>query len=34
MPQMYPKLNDFRDLRAKIDPHGTFSSDLSRRLSI
>jgi decaprenylphospho-beta-D-ribofuranose 2-oxidase len=32
--QMYPRLDEFRGLRAKIDPDGVFSSDLSRRLSI
>lgn len=32
--QMYPRLEEFRKVRAEIDPHGTFSSDLSRRLGI
>ncbi|MCQ4213266.1 FAD-binding protein [Streptomyces longispororuber] len=31
---MYPRLNDFRSLRARLDPHGVFCSDLSRRLSL
>ncbi|MFI6880117.1 FAD-binding protein [Streptomyces sp. NPDC050400] len=31
---MYPRLDDFRSLRARLDPHGVFCSDLSRRLSL
>ena len=31
---MYPRLDDFRDLRAKTDPRGVFVSDLSRRLAL
>ncbi|MGW4199468.1 FAD-binding protein [Streptomyces sp. NPDC004726] len=31
---MYPRLPDFRALRARIDPHGVFTSDLSRRLAL
>ncbi|CAL9445020.1 Decaprenylphosphoryl-beta-D-ribose oxidase [Streptomyces sp. enrichment culture] len=31
---MYPRLDDFRALRARIDPHGVFTSDLSRRLTL
>ncbi len=31
---MYPRLDDFRTLRAELDPHGTFTSDLSRRLGL
>jgi decaprenylphospho-beta-D-ribofuranose 2-oxidase len=31
---MYPRYEDFRRLRAKIDPDGVFSSDLSRRLAL
>jgi decaprenylphospho-beta-D-ribofuranose 2-oxidase len=34
MPRMYPKLDDFRMLRATVDPAGVFSSDLSRRLAL
>ncbi|GAA2763452.1 FAD-binding oxidoreductase [Streptomyces paradoxus] len=31
---MYPRLDDFRELRARLDPHGVFVSDLARRLSL
>ncbi|MCX3063140.1 FAD-binding protein [Streptomyces beihaiensis] len=31
---MYPRLDDFRELRARLDPHGVFRSDLSRRLAL
>lgn len=31
---MYPRLNDFRALRAELDPRGVFTSDLSRRLRL
>jgi decaprenylphospho-beta-D-ribofuranose 2-oxidase len=31
---MYPRLDDFRELRAQIDPGGVFVSDLARRLSL
>ncbi|WP_405613356.1 FAD-binding oxidoreductase [Streptomyces sp. NBC_01511] len=31
---MYPRLDEFRSLRAELDPRGVFVSDLSRRLSI
>ncbi|MFJ4901906.1 FAD-binding protein [Streptomyces sp. NPDC088727] len=31
---MYPRLSDFRSLRAELDPDGAFRSDLSRRLSL
>ena len=31
---MYPRLDDFRRLRAQIDPGGVFVSDLARRLSL
>jgi len=34
MPGIYPRLDDFRALRATIDPAGVFSSDLSRRLAL
>ncbi|MEU7717657.1 FAD-binding oxidoreductase [Streptomyces tibetensis] len=31
---MYPRLDDFRELRARLDPHGVFVSDLARRLGL
>lgn len=31
---MYPRLGEFRSLRAESDPDGAFRSDLSRRLSL
>ncbi|GAB7103942.1 FAD-binding oxidoreductase [Streptomyces phaeofaciens JCM 4814] len=31
---MYPRLDDFRALRAELDPRGVFVSDLSRRLNL
>jgi decaprenylphospho-beta-D-ribofuranose 2-oxidase len=31
---MYPRLDDFRRVRAEVDPAGLFSSDLSRRLEL
>jgi decaprenylphospho-beta-D-ribofuranose 2-oxidase len=31
---MYPRLEEFRKLRAEVDPGGIFVSDLSRRLSL
>ncbi|MDR2984739.1 MAG: FAD-binding oxidoreductase [Nocardiopsaceae bacterium] len=34
MPKMYPRLEDFRRVRAQVDPAGLFSSDLSRRLEL
>jgi decaprenylphospho-beta-D-ribofuranose 2-oxidase len=32
--QMYPRLPEFRELRAKLDPDGILASDLSRRLGL
>jgi decaprenylphospho-beta-D-ribofuranose 2-oxidase len=32
--EMYPRLADFRKLRAELDPAGRFASDLSRRLGL
>ncbi|MER7414492.1 FAD-binding protein [Streptomyces cacaoi] len=34
LPVMYPELERFRALRAELDPHGVFTSDLARRLGI
>ncbi|MDJ1137594.1 FAD-binding oxidoreductase [Streptomyces iconiensis] len=34
LPAMYPRLADFRALRAELDPRGLFTSDLARRLSL
>ncbi len=31
---MYPRLEEFRKLRAELDPRGTLASDLSRRLGL
>lgn len=31
---MYPRLDEFRALRAELDPRGVFVSDLARRLSL
>ncbi len=31
---MYPRLSEFRSLRARLDPRGVFTSDLSRRLTL
>ena len=32
--EMYPRLPEFRKLRAELDPHGILASDLSRRLGL
>ena len=34
MSAMYPRLDDFKRLRAHVDPDGVFGSDLSRRLGL
>lgn len=34
LPAMYPRLDDFRALRAEVDPRGVFVSDLARRLGL
>ncbi|MEU8033804.1 FAD-binding oxidoreductase [Streptomyces sp. NPDC049099] len=31
---MYPRISEFRDVRARLDPHGVFRSDLARRLGL
>jgi decaprenylphospho-beta-D-ribofuranose 2-oxidase len=31
---MYPRLGEFRKLRAELDPGGLLASDLSRRLRL
>ena len=31
---MYPRLDDFRALRSRLDPRGLFVSDLARRLGL
>jgi decaprenylphospho-beta-D-ribofuranose 2-oxidase len=31
---MYPRLDDFRSLRARLDPRGAITSDLARRLAL
>jgi decaprenylphospho-beta-D-ribofuranose 2-oxidase len=31
---MYPRLDEFRAIKARVDPAGVFTSDLSRRLGI
>ena len=32
--QMYPRLDEWRKVRAAVDPQGIFHSDLSRRLAL
>jgi decaprenylphospho-beta-D-ribofuranose 2-oxidase len=34
LPAMYPRLDDFREVRERVDPDRVFRSDLSRRLAI
>jgi decaprenylphospho-beta-D-ribofuranose 2-oxidase len=34
LPSMYPELPRWQELRARLDPHRVFSSDLSRRLML
>ncbi|RBY89844.1 FAD-binding oxidoreductase [Blastococcus sp. TF02A-26] len=32
--RMYPRIDDFRAVRARVDPDGVFTSDLARRLEL
>ena len=32
--RMYPRLDEWRKVRATVDPHGVFTSDLARRLAL
>lgn len=32
--RMYPRIDDWRAVRARVDPHGVFTSDQARRLSL
>jgi decaprenylphospho-beta-D-ribofuranose 2-oxidase len=32
--KMYPRLEEWRKVRAAVDPHGVFASDLARRLAL
>jgi decaprenylphospho-beta-D-ribofuranose 2-oxidase len=34
VPVMYPELDRFADLRARVDPTGVLQSDLQRRLAL
>lgn len=34
LPEMYPRLDEFRAVRERVDPRRTFQSDLSRRLDL
>ena len=34
VPEMYPRLDEWREVRATADPHGRFRSDMSRRLKL
>jgi len=32
--QMYPRLDEFKQIKQRVDPRGVLSSDQSRRLGI
>ena len=32
--RMYPRLDEWREIKAAVDPHGVFNSDLARRLGL
>ncbi|MBA8827481.1 FAD/FMN-containing dehydrogenase [Saccharopolyspora lacisalsi] len=32
--QMYPRIDEWRKIRASVDPQGIFTSDMSRRLTL
>jgi decaprenylphospho-beta-D-ribofuranose 2-oxidase len=34
LPRMYPELDRFQELRARVDPSGVMQSDLARRLQL
>ena len=34
VPLMYPRLDEWRETQARVDPHGLFTSDLNRRLRL
>ncbi len=34
IPAMYPRLDRWREVRAELDPHGRFRSDMARRLDL
>ena len=34
LPEMYPRLDEWREARAKLDPDGRFTSDMARRLRL
>jgi decaprenylphospho-beta-D-ribofuranose 2-oxidase len=34
MPRMYPRLDEWREVRARVDPDGVLQSDLARRLRL